>query len=274
MILHAGSSPAIVEIAGGVCGDCGAEARGSFCSSCGADLRRSSLGFLGAAVAPVRRSFPVVYLKLLCAPIRETVAFAEDPSYRSYLSFALTGIAIYCLFIVPIVMSIVVPADGPHVSESMLTLMKILSQVGVYVGTAVTFGLAFALFRFFSHVKRPLRAYFKLFCLALGFAAPINGAYEFVVRGIFHGTGMTSFGAQMTLADWATPSALASVVLMFLMYVYFIGIHRRFWDMPAWKATVLYLVAALASNPVGYYVMWYVGFYSARVLTAAGVVTI
>ena len=44
-------------------------------------------GFSRQAVAPVRRSFPVVYLKLLRAPIRETVAFAEDPTYRGHISF-------------------------------------------------------------------------------------------------------------------------------------------------------------------------------------------
>ena len=94
MILHMQGS---ATVSAGVCADCGAPANGNFCASCGADLRESSLGFLGQAVAPVRRSFPVVYLKLLRAPIRQTVAFAEDPSYRGHISFALAGIAIYCL---------------------------------------------------------------------------------------------------------------------------------------------------------------------------------
>ena len=57
----------------------------------------------------MRRSFPAVYLKILRAPIRQTVAFAEDPSYRGYVSFALAGIAIYLLLIVPIVVGIVAP---------------------------------------------------------------------------------------------------------------------------------------------------------------------
>jgi len=133
----------------GVCADCGAAAQGNFCSSCGADLRQSSLGFLGQAAAPVRRSFPAVYLKILRAPIRQTVAFAEDPSYRGYVSFAVAGIAIYLLFIVPIVVRTVAP-PGTNVSESMLTLMKVLSQVGVYVGMAMAFLLAFVVFRFFA----------------------------------------------------------------------------------------------------------------------------
>ena len=63
----------------GVCADCGAPASGNFCSSCGADLREGALGFLGQAVAPVRRSFPVVYLKLLRSPIRQTVALRRGP---------------------------------------------------------------------------------------------------------------------------------------------------------------------------------------------------
>ena len=96
-------------VSAAVCADCGAPAHGNFCSSCGADLRPSSLGLFGQAVAPVRRSFPAVYLKLLRAPIRQTVAFAEDPSYRGYISFALAGIALYLLIIVPIVMAVVAP---------------------------------------------------------------------------------------------------------------------------------------------------------------------
>jgi hypothetical protein len=61
---------------------------------------------------------------------------------------------------------------------------------------------------------------------------------------------------------------------MVLMYVYFIGIHRRFWDMPVWLASALYLVAAVLSTQIGFFVMWHVGYYTARVLTAAGIVTI
>src|SRR6185312_15697648 len=105
MTLHARSP----STAAAACADCGAPASGNFCSSCGADLRESSLSFLGRTAAPVRRSFPA-----------------------GYLSFALAGIAVYLLLIVPIVIRQVAP-PGTNVSESMLTLMKVLSQVGVYV---------------------------------------------------------------------------------------------------------------------------------------------
>ena len=156
MTLHAGtSSPAAAA-----CSDCGAPASGNFCSSCGADLRASSLSFLGRTAAPVRRSFPAVYLKILRAPIRQTVAFTEDPSYRGYVSFALAGIALYLLLIVPIVIQQVAP-PGTNVSDSLLMLMKILSQVGVYAGMVVTFLLAYLVFRLFSQVKRTFHAYFS-----------------------------------------------------------------------------------------------------------------
>jgi hypothetical protein len=260
-------------VSAAVCADCGAPAHGNFCASCGADLRPSSLGLFGQAVAPVRRSFPAVYLKLLRAPIRQTVAFAEDPSYRGYISFVLAGIALYLLIIVPIVMAVVAP-PGTNVSESMLTLMKILSQVGVYVGMVMTFLLAFATFYWFAAVKRPFRAYFKLYCIALGFVAPIYGAYEFVVRTVFGGIGMTSFNHPMAAADWLQPSAMASVALSLTLYVYFIAIHRRFWSMPVWKAAALYIVVAFVSNQAAYHLMWWVGYYSAQTLTAAGIVTI
>jgi hypothetical protein len=231
------------------------------------------LAFLGRSAAPVRRSFPAVYLKILRAPIRQTVAFAEDPSYRGYLSFALAGIAVYLLFIVPIVMQQVAP-PGTNVSESMLTLMKVLSQVGVYFGLVLTFGLAYVVFRLFSQVKRPLYGYFKLYAIALGFVAPIYGIYEFVTRSVLGGVGTSSFSAQMAPEDWLKPTAWLSIVVIVSMLVYFIGIHRRFWQMPVWKAALLYLPASYVSGIVGYQLMWYVGWYSAYILSAAGIVKI
>jgi hypothetical protein len=269
MTLHARSPSSAAP----ACGDCGAVASGNFCSACGADLRQSSLSFLGRTAAPVRRSFLAVYLKILRAPIRQTVAFTDDPSYRGYLSFALAGIAVYLLLIVPIVMQQVAP-PGTNVSESMLTLMKILSQVGVYVGMIITFALAFFVFRVFSPVKRPLHAYLKLYAIALGFMAPIYGIYEFVARSVLGGVGTSSFSAQMAADDWMKPSAWVSITVIVAMLVYFIGIHRRFWQMPAWKAALLYLPASYVSGVVGYQLMWYVGWYSAYVLSAAGIVKI
>jgi hypothetical protein len=269
MTLHARSP----STAAAACADCGAPASGNFCSSCGADLRESSLSFLGRTAAPVRRSFPAVYLKILRAPIRQTVDFTEDPSYRGYLSFALAGIAVYLLLIVPIVIRQVAP-PGTNVSESMLTLMKVLSQVGVYVGMAIAFLMAFLVFRLFSRVKRPFHAYFKLYAMALGFVAPIYGVYEFVARSVLGGVGMSSFSAQMTVDDWLKPTAWVSVALIVAMLVYFIGIHRRFWQMPLWKAALLYLPASYVANVISYQMMWYVGWYSAYVLSAAGIVKI
>lgn len=296
MVLQAGGTASQSIIAGSACGDCGEPVNGgNFCSSCGADLRRSSLGFLGPAAAPVRRSFPIVYLKLLRAPIRETVFLAEDRTYRNYVSFALAGIAIYCLFIVPVVMNMIVPGDGSmHVSESLMTLMKILSQVGVYVGTAITFFFAYGVFRTFARAPRSLGAYFKLFCLALGFTAPINAAYEFVMTQVLHGVGMTMLaggGSQVAIA-WIlhfagvspfdlramqaallTPTALVSLVLYVALLGYWIGIYRRFWQLPVWSAAPLYIAASFVSNLIGYYLMWWIGFYAAAILIAAGIVT-
>lgn len=271
MILQSGTSTSSAS-AEAVCGDCGAPASGNFCSSCGADLRVSALGFLGQAAAPVRRSFPVVYLKILMSPARQTAKLAEDPSYRNYLSFALTGIAIYCLLFVPVVMRMVVPTGGAAVSESMLTLMKALSQIGIYFGVVLTFVLGFVLFRFFARERRSLAAYFKLYAIAIGFVAPLYGAYDFVVKVILGGIGMSSLGT-LTEGDLARPTTMISIVLALLLWVYFVAIHRRFWAMPIWKATLLYLAASLVSSQLGYWLMWWVGFYSARILIAAGIVT-
>ena len=269
----AGSSMAAAA-AVSACGECGAPASGNFCSGCGADLRISSLSFLGQAAAPVRRSFPAVYLKILRAPVRQTVAFAEDPAYRGYLSFALAGIAIYCLFFVPIAVRMAAPVDAnAHMSESMQSLMKVLSQTGVYVGMAIAFVLAYGMFRVFSPARRSFTAYFKLYAIAIGFVAPIYGVYEFGVRALFDGVGMSAL--YMVTADgWQRPTVIASIVLSLVLWAYFIAIHRRFWSMSIWAATGLYLLASLISNQVGYHLMWWVGFYAARVLINAGIVTL
>lgn len=272
MILHMKSSvAAAVPVGGTVCADCGAPASGNFCSTCGADLRESAFGILGAVATPVRRSFPAVYLKLLRAPVRHTVALAEDPSYRAHVSFLLTGIAIFSLLLVPIFMHASLPAAGAApVSEGMQTLMKVLSQVGVYIGSAITFGLAFGLFRYFARVPRTLTAYFKLYCIAFGFIMPLYATYEFVARGLLGGSGMSSFSDQMTGAQWATPTALVSLGLALLLWAYFIAIHRRFWKMPVWKATVLYVIAAIVSDKLSFWLMFYVGYFTRSVLISSG----
>ena len=270
--LPEGASVAAVVDAS-TCGECGATTAGNFCSACGADLRASALGFLGPAATTVRRSFPAVYLKILRSPIRQTVAFAEDRTYRGYVSFALTGIAIYILFFVPIVMRMVVPGtEGVQLSESMQTMMKALSQAGIYVGMAITFLLAFALFRMFAPQRRSFAAYFKLYAIAIGFVAPIYGIYEFAIRLLPGGFGMSSLG-NITDGDLQNPTVAASFALALLMWSYFAAIHRRFWSTSIWLAVVLYFLASVIANQLSYHLMWWVGFHTARGLIAAGIVT-
>jgi len=180
------------------CGDCGTPAGGNFCSRCGADLRADAPSILGSA----RRTFPVVYLQLLRSPILRTVALAEDKTYREHLSFLLTAIGIFCLLFLPTLFA-AAAAAGPeaHVSEGMQTLMKVLSQAGVYVGATMTFLLAFGLFRYFSREPRSLQAYFKLYCLAFGLVMPMYAAYEFITRHMLGVTGMSSLNGPMTAAQ-------------------------------------------------------------------------
>jgi hypothetical protein len=250
------------------CADCGTPAGGNFCSSCGADLRADAPSILGSA----RRTFPVVYLQLLRSPILRTVALAEDKTYREHLSFLLTAIGIFCLLFLPTLFA-AAAAAGPeaHVSEGMQTLMKVLSQAGVYVGATITFLLAFGLFRYFSREPRSLQAYFKLYCLAFGLVMPMYAAYEFITRHMLGVTGMSSLNGPMTAAQWATPSTILAVVLALLLWSYFIAIHRRFWRLPLWKAGVLYVVAATASYQLTFWLMYAVGYGVAKALITSGV---
>jgi hypothetical protein len=264
MILSMHRATAFAESHATACADCGAPAGGNFCSSCGADLRADAPSILGSA----RRTFPVVYLQLLRSPILRTVALAEDKTYREHLSFLLTAIGIFCLLFLPTLFA-AATAAGPeaHVSEGMQTLMKLLSQAGVYVGATITFLLAFGLFRYFSREPRSLQAYFKLYCLAFGLVMPMYAAYEFITRHMLGVTGMSSLNGPMTDAQWST---ILAVVLALLLWAYFIAIHRRFWRLPLWKAGVLYVVAATASYQLTFWLMYAVGYGVAKLLITSG----
>jgi hypothetical protein len=245
------------------CADCGTGAAGNFCSACGADLREHGLAFFGLG----RRSFPAVYLQLLSAPIRGTVQLAEDKTYRMHLSFLLTSLAIFCLLMLPTLFG-AAAAAGPaaHVSESMQTLMRTLSQVGAYIGTAITFLIAYGLFRYFAREPRTLPAYFKLYCVGFGFVMPIYAVYEFVAR---HLLGVTGISSLNSVTVW-TPSAVLAAAVALVLWAYFIAIHQRFWRLPLWKAVVLYVVAATSSYQLSFWLMYAVGRVTSEVLLANG----
>jgi hypothetical protein len=212
-------------------------------------------------------------MKILRSPVRETVALAEDRAYRSHVSFLLAGAGVFCLLMIPILLNSVVPAAG-QISESLQTYLKIMSQVGVYVGAAITFLLAYALFRFFAKEPRTLKAYFKLYCLAFGFVMPLYAAYEFVTRSLLGGIGMSSLDQVKQTEQLLAPATLLSTALALLLWAYFIAIHRRFWHMSLWRAGILYVVVALSSSQISYWLMFAVSAFGREVLVAAGIVTV
>jgi hypothetical protein len=274
MVFPTRDATAFVEPqAAAACGSCGAPVGGNFCSACGADQREGALGLLGDAGTKLHTSFPFVYWRLLLSPVKGTVAFAEDPAYRSYVSFLLSGIAIFSLLMIPIFVRSAVPASV-QVSESMRTLMNVLSQVGVYVGHVITFFIAYGLFRYFAKEPRTFRAYFKFYCMAFGFIMPLYAAYEFLARSVLGGVGMSNLGEAQQLGLLVAPLTLLSTALALVFWAYFIAVHRRFWHMSLWRAGVLYFVAAVSSYQISYWLMYGVGFVTARVLVAAGIVTV
>lgn len=258
------------------CAECGAPAAGNFCSSCGADLRGGGSGVLGAVAGSARHSFLSTYLRILRSPVKATVALADDPTYRQHISFLLAGLAIFCVVMVPFFLQNADPSGAAaQYSDSMLTLMKVLSQVGVYAGAAITFVLGYTLFHFFAKTKRSLHAYLKLYCLAYGFMMPPYALYDYVTRGLLGSTGLSSFVGQSPTPEqiMSVPFA-ASLAVSLLIWAYFIAIHKRFWGMSVWRAGALYTVASLASYQAGYWAMYYVGYYVAYILIEAGVVTV
>lgn len=257
------------------CAQCGAPASGNFCSACGADLRAGS-GVLGAVTGGMRKSFPATYLRILLSPVKATVALAEDPTYRQHISFLLSGLAIFCVIMVPFFMRSADPTGAmAHLSESMQTLMKILSQTGVYVGALITVLLGFAVFRLFGKEKRSFAAYLKLYCLAFGFMLPPYAVYDYVARGLMGSSGISSFTVTSpTPEQMATLPFALSLAASLLIWAYFIAIHRRFWRMALWKAGLLYMVAALTSYQLGYLLMFHAGYWVTFLLIRAGVVTV
>ena len=258
------------------CPECGAVANGNFCSSCGADLSEDSSGVFGVVSSTVRQSFLATYVRILRSPIKAPVALAEDPSYRQQLSFFVSGLALFGLLIVPILIRAATPTDvTAQYSESMQMLLSVLSQVGLYVGAIVTFLLGFVLFHYFAKEPRSFKAYLKLYCLTFGFILPLYAVYEYVARGLLGGTGMSSFSTGTTTQDQVfTASYMVSIVLTLVLWAYFVAIHRRFWRMPLWKAGVLYTATAFSSHQLSYWGMFFVGYWVAYGLISIGVVTV
>lgn len=158
------------------------------------DLRAGQAGILGSVSSTARRSFIGTYLQILRSPIRATVELAEDPTYRQHVSFLLTGLAMFCVIMVPFLMQSADPSgEMGRFSESMQTLMKVLSQTGVYFGAIITFVLGYLAFRAFAKTERNLNQYLKLYCLAYGFMLPPYAAYDYVARGVLKSTGLSSF---------------------------------------------------------------------------------
>lgn len=261
--------------AGTICPECSATASGNFCASCGADLRSGS-GLLGSVTSGARMSFPGTYLRILRAPVKATVALAEDPTYRQHISFLLTGLAIFCVIMVPFIVQSADPTGAmAQYSESMQTLMKVLSQTGIYFGAIITFLLGWLTFRSFAKVQRSFRQYLKLYCLAYGFMMPPYAAYDYLMRGVLHTTGLSSFAnASPTAEQMVSVPFVISIVVSVLMWAYFIAIHRRFWGMALWKAGVLYTLVALVANQAGYFAMYQFGYWLTYALIQAGIVTV
>lgn len=261
--------------AAAVCADCGAPAAGNFCSACGADLRSGGPGLIDT-VTGGRQSYLATYLQILRTPVKATVGLADDPSYRQHISFLLSSLAVFCVIMIPfIVQSAVADEQMSQFSESMRRLISVMSQVGVYVGAVITFLLGYGLFRVFAKEARSLKSYFKLYCLAYGFMMPPYALYDYVARGLLGITGLSSFAVQApTAEELASVPFVVSLGVSLLIWVYFIAIHRRFWRMPVWKATVLFSVAAIAASKIGYEVMYVVGAQVTLFLINLGVVQV
>lgn len=277
----AGSGPAVCHACGApaagtvACPACGAAASANFCAQCGADLRDGG-GLLGTVSGGMRRSFPGTYLGILRAPVRATVALTDDPTYRNHVSFLLTSLAIFCVIMVPFFLQTADPTGAAaKYSESMQTLLKVLTQAGVYVGAVITVILGFVLFRLFAKQPRSFASYVKLYCLAFGFLMPPYAVYDYVARGYLGTTGLSSFAQNAPTPEQllSTPF-LVSLAVSLLMWAYMIAIHRRFWRMPIWKATGLYAATALISNQLGYYLMFHIGYWVTYWLVVWGIVVV
>lgn len=276
MTLEAGSPAAQAAVSAEIsCPECNSTASGNFCSNCGADLRAAKAGLFGTVATHARLSYPGTYLQILRSPVKATVALADDPTYRQHISFLLTSLAIFCVVIVPFIIQSADPTGAmARYSESMQMLMKVLSQAGVYAGAIFAFLIGYAIFFVFAKTPRTFKAYLKLYCLAYGFMLPPYALYDYVARGILGSTGLTSYLNQSpSLEQLLTVPFAVALSASLLIWAYFIAIHRRFWNMALWKAGVLYTAAALISQKVGYWAMYYIGYWAALGLIRAGIVT-
>lgn len=258
----------------GNCPGCGAAASGNFCSACGTDLRPPVAGLLGNVVDRAGRdSYFAVYLQILRSPIKGVVARTEDPSYRRHLAFLLTGIGIFVAVFIPGLFR-VMTATGrldAGISAERRAWAMMTSQLGVYIGTAITIVFLYYMFRLIAPERKPFRQYLKLWAIWAGFMLPLYALSQIVVQLMSEDTRAVSVltGQGSAVTD-VTPATLTAFAAVFVLVGYGALVHARYWRTALWKAVPAYVAANIAAYHVSYWVAFYVAVFLTQIAFSIG----
>jgi len=253
------------------CPGCGAAAGGNFCAVCGTDLRPPTAGLLGSLVESAGRdSYVTVYLQLLGAPIRGVIARAEDPSYRRHLAFLLTSIGMFAAVFIPTLFRVYV-SSGREISAERKAWAALTSQLGIYIGTAITIVMLYYTFRLIARERKPFRQYLKLWAIWAGFMLPIYALMHVVVQVLGDDMRAASMLVAPGQGDGAlTPAFLLALGTIIVLIVYGAIVHARYWRVAMWKAVPAYLAANVGAYHVSYWVAFYVAVLLSHIALAVG----
>lgn len=221
------------------CGHCGFLDSGNFCGNCGAELRPGRDTLLRAIGSDIfdfgsRHSYFVVLPKVLRSPIRSALELARDSAYRGHWNFILASGAFST--VLSIFLGLLSRDRGESDNH---TIFFIFFFVQMFVGKLV--------FQWLSPQQQSSRSYFKLCCVAGGFALIVLAIAQLLAAIVFIAFlfDIFSLGSGSVVIGLAA-AAIVSSLVQACAYIYLFFVQKRFWRLSMLRIFIAYFLILLA----------------------------
>jgi hypothetical protein len=226
------------------CDRCGETVKGRFCSNCGAELRMAA----SPASGPIRhlydelagdggRGYFDTLRTILRVPIRGTLRYALDPTYKGHKTFLFTNIAAsvavagITLRLQPKGLYSPIQEMAGNISEFQKLIFELIRYIGFFGG----FLIGYWSFRYQSATSRTAAEFFKLSCLTIGMSALLNIALD--ISGLL----MNPLSGSPILV-----LPILGLVGLFLYYLF--QCQMQFWNLSFTRVLVSMIFVGLASG--------------------------